>query len=229
MSQELLRIVCDMREVMQKERIRFGNRVYALTEGKDRAGKDVIKTMLSLYQHFKDAEEIATKLMTEMAQDYPIIDAMSSVRGVNKILAAQMVALIGDIDRFETVSKLWRYAGYAVIDGKAERPKRGEKLHYNKRLKTTCFKVGNSLLRSGSPYRQIYDQEKERQLRRGLAKGHAHYRAMRKMIKLFLAHLWEVWRRMEGLPTRRPYALDKLGHSTYIPPEQFGWQSLSVV
>ena len=48
--------------------------------------------------------------------------------------------------------------------------------------------------------------------------GHLDAMAVRKMIKLFLACLWLVWREAEGLPTRSPYAIEKKGHSTMISP-----------
>lgn len=48
--------------------------------------------------------------------------------------------------------------------------------------------------------------------------GHLDAMAVRKMIKLFLACLWLVWREAEGLPTRSPYAIEKQGHSTLIAP-----------
>ena len=44
--------------------------------------------------------------------------------------------------------------------------------------------------------------------------GHIHNRAMRKVAKIFLAHLWQTWRRQEGLETTEPYAKQLLGHST---------------
>ena len=52
--------------------------------------------------------------------------------------------------------------------------------------------------------------------------GHLDAMAIRKMIKLFLACLWLVWREAEGLPTRNPYAIEKQGHSTIISP----WEML---
>lgn len=51
-----------------------------------------------------------------------------------------------------------------------------------------------------------------------ISEGHVHERALRKMVKLFLACLWLVWRQMEGLPITKPYAIDKLGHSSFIDP-----------
>jgi len=41
--------------------------------------------------------------------------------------------------------------------------------------------------------------------------------ARRKLIKLFLSHLWEVWRKLEGLPVVLPYPV-KMGMHEYIPP-----------
>lgn len=44
-------------------------------------------------------------------------------------------------------------------------------------------------------------------------KQHIDYRAMRKMIKRFLADLWITWRRLEGLSTNEPYVIGILHHS----------------
>ena len=51
-----------------------------------------------------------------------------------------------------------------------------------------------------------------------LFEGHLHNRALNKMIKLFLACLWLVWREAEGLPITKPYAIDILGHNSFIDP-----------
>jgi hypothetical protein len=142
---------------------------------------------------------------------------------VGDILAAKVISMI-DIQRADTVSALWRYAGYGVVNGEREKPTKGEALHYNKRLKTTCYLIGSSFLRSNSPYRQIYDSSKEYyETNRDWTKLHRHHAAMRKMIKVWLSHLWEVWRTLEGLPVRNIYAEDKLGHNHYISPQDYGW------
>ncbi|GAH38224.1 unnamed protein product, partial [marine sediment metagenome] len=51
-----------------------------------------------------------------------------------------------------------------------------------------------------------------------ISEGHIHNQSMRKMIKLFLACLWLVWREAEGLPMTKPYPIDKLGHNSFIIP-----------
>jgi hypothetical protein len=30
---------------------------------------------------------------------------------------------------------------------------------------------------------------------------------------MFFNHLWETWRRLEGLPIKDPYPIEKLGHT----------------
>ncbi|XOA42632.1 MAG: hypothetical protein ACKKMO_02370 [Candidatus Nealsonbacteria bacterium] len=51
-----------------------------------------------------------------------------------------------------------------------------------------------------------------------ISEGHVHRMALRKAIKLFVSHLWEEWRKVEGLPAGKAYVLEKLGHNSYIAP-----------
>ena len=46
--------------------------------------------------------------------------------------------------------------------------------------------------------------------------------ALRKMGKQFELDLWLAWRRLEGLPMRKPYVIDKLGHTNYEAPPPEG-------
>jgi len=47
---------------------------------------------------------------------------------------------------------------------------------------------------------------------------HVHEAARRRMAKIFIEHLWEVWRKARGLPIRPPYVIEQLGHKDYIRP-----------
>lgn len=220
-----LRAMVDLRDrTLQKSRIQFSNRASAIVRGSDQAGAATQELVERWQQRFDELETAADKDISALVENMPIVAAMTEVRGVGKLLAAKVVAMI-DIERAGTVSALWRYAGYGVKDGERERPVKGEKLHYNLRLKTTCYLVGSSFLRSNSPYRAVYDESKEyyQNNRPDWTKAHIHNAAMRKMIKTWLAHLWQVWREMEGLETRELYAMDRLGHEHYKSPAEFGW------
>ena len=56
--------------------------------------------------------------------------------------------------------------------------------------------------------------------RPGWADGRKHLTALRAAEKLFLSHLWQVWRTALGLPVGEPYAHGELGHEiqTRIEP-----------
>lgn len=168
------------------------------------------------------------KAMINYAQDVPVWDWAVSVKGLgNGTLLAQLLAQIDDIGAFATVSKLWRFAGWAVIDGQAE--SRGSQ-SYNRMLKGICWNIAAAFVMHYTPlYRDIYDAEKERlrELHPEKVKvngkwryndGHLDMMARRKMIKIFLQHLWVVWREMEGLPVTQPWVIAHGGHADYIPP-----------
>jgi len=263
-----LRTLVDLRDrTLQKSRIAFSNRVSASERGADVAD-DVTKELFDKWHsRFDDLETEADKDIAKLVKDIPIVQYMTAVKGIGPLLAAKIVSMV-DIERADTVSALWRYCGYGVINGEREKPTKGEKLHYNIRLKTTLYLVGGSFLKSGSPYEAVYREawDKYKNERdwawcatctkvsngdgqifvahcsdpaahsdkafRGPNKGwqtnHVHLAANRKMIKVFLSHLWEYWRALEGLPVRDLYVMEHGGHSHKLKAEDYGWPPLAI-
>jgi hypothetical protein len=122
--------------------------------------------------------------------------------------------------------------GQGVNDqGERDRPRKGEKLAYNARLKSVCYLISTSFLKTRSPYRVVYDDAKTQYERTKVTgnketdwtPAHVHMASMRKMVKVFLAHLWVTWRTVEGLPTRALYVHEYLGHTSVYAAEDFGW------
>jgi hypothetical protein len=102
------------------------------------------------------------------------------------------------------------------------RPASGEKACYDQFAKKVCYLIGVSFIRSGSGYEQYYRRERaklERE-RPGWTDGRLHFAALRKTEKLFLAHLWTVWREATGQSTATQYAHAVLRHTDYIRPEE---------
>jgi len=98
----------------------------------------------------------------------------------------------------------------------AERPTKGEKLHYNKFLKMKLVGVmGSCLLKANSPWRSFYDDYKHRlkSAGKGMSDGHRNNMANRYMVKMLLQELWIQWRTLEGLPVRESYQEQYLGHA----------------
>jgi hypothetical protein len=113
----------------------------------------------------------------------------------------------------------------------SQRKIQGQLLDYNPDFKQLCYLIGDQFIKQReSPYRKLYDQfrleyenrpdlMKERDSRVGGASkgtGHINDMARRKAVKIFLSHLWEEWRTIEGLPTPEPYSFAILGHTDKI-------------
>lgn len=217
------------RKIIQKTRIQFSNRLSAMMSGRSSFDQKAFDRYSFYVTKFEEIEKALTEDLAEEAKDIPVIQEMVKIKGISWIMAARVYAEV-DIKKADTVSALWRYAGYGVVDGLRERPVKGEKLHYNKDLKTACYLVGSCFLKSRSPYRSIYDSSKEYyQINRPTwTKAHIHKAAMRKMVKVWLHHLWLTWRKLEGLPTRNLYVEQYLGHKNILQPSEFGWTEIGV-
>jgi len=62
---------------------------------------------------------------------------------------------------FDTISKLRRYAGLAVIDGQVERRRKGGgKIHYNSELRVMLWRLMTSLMRAGGKWYQKYLEDR---------------------------------------------------------------------
>ena len=130
------------------------------------------------------------------------------------------------IECFPYVSTLWSYCGLSVVpdpdkEGSFIAPKRrkGQKSNWNPFMRTLAYKMSDSWIKCGKGFfREMYDREKEKQLQRGLSKGHSDMRARRKASKIFFCLAWEVWRKSEGLSTNKAYVIEKLGHESVLDP-----------
>lgn len=228
MTQEYIRALVDLRDrQIQKARIQFSNRVSAIERGTDDyAHSEQYQTVSRWNQRFDELEKEIEHDITRAVRKEKIFKPLSSLKGIGPMLSAQIISMV-DITRAAHISSLWRYAGYGVnSDGERDRPIKGEPLVYNIRLKTSCYKVATQFMKNkNKEYRAIYDKAKEfySTTKPDWTPGHCDAAAKRKMIKLFLSHLWLVWRELEGLPTSEPYAHAYQNHTHIKTPREFGW------
>lgn len=217
---------------LEEMRKRHNLRISSIEHGKSHMDAQLEQDFIDILNLDK-AIDITKKSLILMGQETGCIwEWITSIKGLaSGKMAAQLLAQIDDIEKFSTVSKLWRFAGWAVIDGKAERNQMGEKSHFNRKLKSICWLIGEQFIRQQTPgYAEIYYDEKARLRQKYPEKikvngkwkyndGHLHNMAKRKMIKIFLQHVWVKWRECEGLPVSNPYVQDILGHTNIIGPD----------
>lgn len=197
-------------------------RISSIDRGKSNLDSQFERDMLEL-----TAMDVLLKktkqTMTKYGELVPVWNWVTSIRGLGEGgLAAQLLSQIDDIQKFDTVAALWRFSGYAVIEGKAEKNQKGEKSKFNRKLKGICYNIADSFIKQQTPvYVDIYYAEKKRQRELNpdvLCKhcqckwedcqskkshtklfndAHIHNRAWRKMIKTFLRDLWIEWRKLD--------------------------------
>lgn len=215
---------------LMKVRIAYGNRLLAVEQGRDQMPPEQVAVVQRIFDRVQAFEVEVEEEIRHASRDIPEIQAVRKVKGIGPTIAAELYAMI-DIERADTVSALWRYCGMGVVEGKAERRVKGDKLHYNADLKVVMFKIGKSFMMTGSPYKRVYDDAKAyyQANRPEWTKMHVEFAARRKMQKLFVSHLWQVWRTMKGLPTRNLYVEEHLGHTHIMTPQQFGWEDYQPV
>lgn len=157
---------------------------------------------------------------------YPIWPWLEGIRGISYNTAAKLISYI-DIKNTPSISALWRYCGLDATHVKRARKISQEeaKMFGNPYLKKELMGIlADSFIKQRTPvYRKIYDDAKAREAsrkddNRPKSKMHAHLRAKRKAVKIFLAHLWAEWRRLEGLPVTEPYVIGVLRHEHKIEP-----------
>lgn len=263
------RWLADAYEQAQRMRLAMEGRQRAARQGSDQS-PNLADLAGDIIDRMQQIEAMLTKEMKEALEAHPSWPWLQEVTGIGPVLAAKIVSMV-DFERATTISKLWRFAGLAVIDGRAERRERGKVNRFNARLKTTMYLVGTSFLRSQSPYTALYyqarqayweakqirplselcpaelaefqrkqkesafaDPEEERKAwyelialgqRRYLERNggaaqdalpwtdqHVHLASLRRMVKIFLAHLWLYTRKRMGLPVGPPYCVEKMGH-----------------
>lgn len=206
------------------------------------AGDEVIDSytelvLLAQYLDLERSEANHFKMLGDVLNEYVIyVDFLEQVRGIGPALAGVIVSEI-DITKATYPSSLWAYAGLDVASDGKGRSRRKEHLidseyinkageiatkkgiTFNPFLKTKLVGVmGPSFLKSGKDgeYAKVYYEYRNRLENHAVykeeSKGHRHNMAIRKMVKMFLIDLYNVWRPLEGLSVAPTYEEAKLGH-----------------
>ena len=222
---------------LQEIRVKLEQQIHALKSKDNEMQLVNIRTRI-FKQISKTEHTIYAYMKANLAYEPIWTEWLERVEGVGVVTASAIVSYLTPISKFETVSKLWRYCGYACIDGKAEKPIKGQKLKYNPRLKTLLWLLGESFVKTKGFYRKVYEQVREEYNRKWqtpedckspicrvvgrCTDSHKFEASKRKVIKIFLAHYFAVARDLAGLPVQMPYVIEYVkGHEHYIEPPYY--------
>lgn len=164
-----------------------------------------------VHRELKSIERQLYSAMRELVSKNPLwTEYLSKVRGVGPRLASYLIVKLSPA-RFDTVSKLYKYAGLHVEDGRAPRRKAGEKTGWNPEARTMMWRLGEKLRLDGGFYKMMYHTFYTESSAKHPAwtKGHVMADARRRTEKLFLSHWLYVGRAILGLEPVLPYSCAK--------------------
>jgi len=230
-----LRQYVEAMEDYQKTRMALKNQMTAL----NRLGFEHKESQDDVFKSMKKEEGRIKREYAKIVRELPIWkEWLCNIHGIGEDATGQIIGRLGDISRFERISKLWSYCGYGLYDGKVQGLKKGQKHNYNTKMRSLMYKIvtnGFIMHKKDSYYGQLYDKFKK-ELREQYpepidnpkynGKGykklytdmHIHLMAIRKVAKVFLKDLWIVWRSLENLPISQPYEVEHLNHQPHEIP-----------
>ncbi len=157
---------------VQKERIAMGNRITMLI--KEYGETENIKKLMDVYKESEVIEKTILKHIRPILREFPIYtEWLKYVMGIGEVLSAGLIAGIKTPERFENISKLWKYCGLHVVNGEAPSRRKGAKVDWSPFMQTLCWKIGESFVKTRGFYRQMYDifkKDEERKSEEGIVR-----------------------------------------------------------
>jgi Transposase IS116/IS110/IS902 family len=146
LSDAEVRFLVDYYYALQEDRIRSDHQVRTLTEG-----GEPCEVITWLSANVGTLERNVKSALGAYADADPVGRWSQSIVGIGPILAAGLLAHI-DITQAPTVGHIWSFAGLNPTvkwEKKTKRP-------WNARLKTLCWKIGESFVKVSGHERDIY-------------------------------------------------------------------------
>ncbi|MGW6255468.1 hypothetical protein [Streptomyces sp. NPDC055085] len=194
--------------------------------GLDNTNPDVAR-LTAIVDTLAQLEADAVKNLQRTMKLHPLGPWIKAQKGVGEKQAARLLAAVGDPywntlhDRPRTVSELWAYCGYHTLPmpgghNIAAARRKGLQSNWSTEAKMRAFLIAESVVKSGGPWREVYDKRKAATEGRTHAvdcrrcgpsgkpalpgsdwsKGHRHADALRCTAKAILKGLWQEARRL---------------------------------
>lgn len=148
LSKEEARYLVDLYYQMQEYRKASDNQVRQLQKSDT---KEPHETLAFFADNFRTLERNIKSVLQVYAESQPIGQWMLSICGIGPVISAGLMANI-DITKVQTAGQIQAFAG---LDPTREW-KKNEKRPYNARLKTLCWKIGQSFIKVQNNEEDVY-------------------------------------------------------------------------
>lgn len=136
-------------------------------EGKlEEEEKEFVEKTLEVQKRAKQQERDYQKLMKDFVENESIYtEFLEKIKGISQVISTNLIKEFGYCEKARYISSLWKYCGmHTDKQGNAPVRKAGQKLEFSLRLRSMVWNIADSFVKQRTPfYREIYDQEKERQ------------------------------------------------------------------
>lgn len=142
------RYLVDLYYQMQDFRIQCGNQARILTQTDEQESHETIAFMGNNFRKLEDTVKSVLKVYVESKE---IGQWLLSICGIGPVIAAGLMAHI-NIKKCETAGAIWKFAG---LDPTTTWEK-GQLRPWNAKLKTLCWKAGQSFVKVSNNEKDIY-------------------------------------------------------------------------
>jgi hypothetical protein len=195
----LLLVLADALDDLERVRIASSNRLRALRDAKGLAGSKAEQRMAVMVEDLERLEHDAILDLQRAMRSHPLGPWVKRTTGVGEKQAARLIAAIGWPADRANPAKLWQFAGHG--DPARSRRVRGERMTFSPGAKMRTHLVAVSCIKhASSPYRPVYEREREKWSSRDVTDGHRHNHALRVVGKRILLDLWREARLIEATP-----------------------------
>jgi hypothetical protein len=175
------------------------------------------KPVVMAYQYLAELEKLLERELEHHVEREPLYEAyLSRIKGVGVVTAAYLIYVLNPA-KFETVSKMYKYTGLHVVNGRAARKSDGG---FSPKLKSRIlFAARRFAGMVENVYTWFYWRVREEAERKhpDWTEGHIFMHSVRLTAKKMLSDWYVVGRVMQGLPYRVPYPCVLRVHEC-IPP-----------
>lgn len=144
-------------------------------------------------EHLRLMENAATLSLKHAVRAHPLADWIKDTVGISEKGIGRLLGALGDPtynaaeDRPRRgPAELWAYCGYAP----GQKRKRGQKSNWNAEAKMRAYLVAEAAMKTGGPYRAVYDAARASWAGRGISDGHKHNHALRLAAKAVLRDIF---------------------------------------
>jgi len=233
-AEEVMRIPRKSRDITRRE-----NRLFAVFAEKYVITKKLeleeIDEIVNVHNMLHSIEKYIYKVLDNWSKNHPLRkEFFNKVPGIGPVLASGIIAYLCRPMVFaDHVSNIWSYMGYAP----GQKLERGKRANFSPKLKRLGWLIARSLMMKNPRGKQLYKAYYSHISKTHGSGSNEYWTVERRrnathryVAKLFIASVWEVWRRMLGLPVTEPYPIKKLGHEIKITPDKwYDFSDLGVV